>query len=122
MNYFKTRDDLWNTLDTKDWKNCFAINFEKIDATNFDFKVSINFQSGMVPDTTKEIYNSLVINPDLTSWDKYKNSGVLAVQPWINEFLARYVAKADMKSKLPYLKQEVGLSPLNTPKVTGFNA
>jgi len=61
----------------------------------------------------------LIINPDLASWTKYKTGVVLALHPFINDFLIRYTTGMGME-QTNKLRSEVGFAPLNIPKVSGY--
>lgn len=74
-----------------------------------------------MPDTNQPAYNKLIKAPDLTSWDMYKDTGSLAVYPYITEFIARAKTNTPFTDFAPLYIQQMGYSPMSTVKFQDVN-
>lgn len=105
----------------KNYDYCAAVNFEKLDTENFDYKVELSVPGSNTPDTNKPIFNELVRLPNLDDWSKTLSGSSAALYPFVTEFIARYQNNKDMTDLNTYVGIEVGYSPYSTLPVYNLN-
>lgn len=95
---------------------CFGLTFNKFDTAKDDYEVEFHFTKEALPDTNQPAFNQYIKSPDLQSWNMYKNTGSMAVYPYIAEFIARAKTSTAYDQATPLYKQQMGYSPMSSVK------
>jgi hypothetical protein len=68
---------------------CLGIYFKTFDLENHDFEIEYSLRKFITPETTAPAHNELVLVADWDSWYSWTNSGILMIEAFIAEFIAR---------------------------------
>lgn len=63
--------------------------FKKFDLENHDFEIEYSFSKFTTPEPHLAPYNDLVMLPDWDSWGAWTRSGILIIESYVTEFIAR---------------------------------
>lgn len=85
-----TQEELFNAVSDADANPyCLGIYFKTFDLENHEFEIQYSFQKFQTPDSTRAPYNELVMVPDWEAWGQWTRSGVLVIETFVSEFIAR---------------------------------
>jgi ATP-binding cassette subfamily A (ABC1) protein 3 len=116
-----TQEELFNYVREEEVNPyCLGIYFKTFDLENHDFEIQYSFQKFEVPESTSAPYNELVMVPDWGSWGSWTSSGVLTIESYVTEFIARSYANKKTPSDSTFsdpsslYDQQLGFAPFSS--------
>lgn len=115
---FETYDKLLEFAAVNESKNCFGLNFTKVDTKKYDYEVTYSFSQFRSVNTLYPMFTPLVSKPDMTNWNTALESAW--IYPYITDFLAKYqsgkhdFSDASFFNQQPYFGQDIGYTPMPT--------
>lgn len=111
-----TADDLhYSVTEADDMPYCFAIILNTFDLENYKFDIEYSFNKNSLPDTNLDVYNDLLLAPDLESWGLWSGSGANQLYIYMADFIARLKVDstgASLTSPIPSFLNTIGYGPI----------